>query len=75
MSAALLVADSGPLIALARLDHLHLPARYFEAVLVTATVWEEGVIPALRPTLDRLQATGYYSPNDLVAEVLAALGE
>lgn len=41
MSAALLVADSGPLIALARLDRLELPARYFESVLVTATVWEE----------------------------------
>ena len=41
MSAALLVADSGPLIALARLDLLDLPARYFESVLVTATVWGE----------------------------------
>ena len=41
MSAALLVADSGPLIALARLDCLDLPARYFESVLITATVWEE----------------------------------
>src|SRR5712691_3803174 len=41
MSATLLVADSGPLIALARLDQLDLPARYFESVLVTATVWEE----------------------------------
>ena len=164
MSAALLVADSGPLIALARLDHLDLPARYFESVLVTATVWEEvtrkpdvdeaprlasaagaklirvvadpetipetllrttidagerGAIalglelnaclliddrrarrvavelgrpvigtlglllraredrlfPALRPLIERLQATGYYMPTDLVAEVLASLGE
>ena len=41
MSAALLVADSGPLIALARLDLLGLPARYFESVLVTSEVWEE----------------------------------
>jgi predicted nucleic acid-binding protein len=41
MSAALLVADSGPLIALARLDLLDLPARYFDTVLVTATVWGE----------------------------------
>ena len=164
MSAALLVADSDPLIALARLDHLELPARYFETVLVTATVWEEvtrkpgvdeapclasaadaklirvvadpetipqtllrttidagerGAIalgleldaclliddrrarqvavelgwpvigtlglllraredrffPTLRPLIERLQATGYYMPNDLVAEVLASLGE
>jgi predicted nucleic acid-binding protein len=41
MSAPLLVADSGPLIALARLDLLALPARYFDSVLVTASVWEE----------------------------------
>ena len=41
MSAACLVADSGPLIALARLDLLGLPARYFEPVLVTSLVWLE----------------------------------
>ena len=164
MSAALLVADSGPLIALARLDYLDLPARYFESALITATVWEEvtrkpgvdeaprlasaaaakliravadpeaipesllrmtidagergaialglelnaclliddrrarqvaielgrpvigtlglllraredGFIPALRPLIERLQATGYYMSNDLVAGVLASLGE
>lgn len=36
---------------------------------------EDGVIPALRPLIERLQATGYYMSNDLVAEVLASLGE
>jgi predicted nucleic acid-binding protein len=41
MSAACLVADSGPLIALARLDLLGLPSRYFEPVLVTSSVWLE----------------------------------
>lgn len=41
MSAPLLVADSGPLIALARLDLLALPARLFGELLVTATVWHE----------------------------------
>lgn len=41
MSAPLLVADSGPLIALARLDLLALPARYFASVRVAVTVWEE----------------------------------
>lgn len=150
MSAALLVADSGPLIALARLDLLGLPARYFESVLVTFTVWEEvnrkpgideaprfssaasaglirvvsdpetipeslsrttidegelgaialaielnaslliddrrarlvllraredGLLPALRPLLDRLQASGYYLPGELVLKILASLGE
>ena len=41
MSAACLVADSGPLIALARLDLLGLPPRYFDSVLVTSSVWLE----------------------------------
>lgn len=41
MPAPLLIADSGPLIALARLDLLHLPALYFAQVFVTASVWEE----------------------------------
>ena len=41
MSGALLLADSGPLIALARFDLLGLPAVFFESVIVTSTVWEE----------------------------------
>jgi len=41
MSAPLLVADSGPLIALARLDLLAIPSRLFGELLVTATVWRE----------------------------------
>ncbi len=41
MSAPLLVGDSGPLIALARLDLLAIPARLFGELLITATVWQE----------------------------------
>lgn len=41
MPQRLLVADSGPLIALARLDLLRLPAALFDEVLVTDTVWHE----------------------------------
>lgn len=41
MSAVCLAADSGPLIALAKLDLLGLPARYFRPVLVTSSVWLE----------------------------------
>ncbi len=43
MSQRLLVADSGPLIALARLDLLALPRKIFAQVLVTSTVWSEVV--------------------------------
>lgn len=39
MPAPLLIADSVPLIALARLDLLGLPARFFAEVLVPDTVW------------------------------------
>jgi len=49
MSAPLLVANSGPLIALARLDLLALPSRLFGELLVTATVWRE-VTREPRPT-------------------------
>jgi predicted nucleic acid-binding protein len=41
MSEALLVGDSGPLIALARLDLLAIPSGLFGELLVTATVWQE----------------------------------
>ena len=41
MSQRLLVADSGPLIALGRLGLLNLPIRMFVEVLVTSTVWNE----------------------------------
>jgi len=41
MSAPLLIADSGPLIALARLDLLGLPGHFYTEVLVTQTVWLE----------------------------------
>lgn len=56
MSAPLLVADSGPLIALARLDLLALPARYFASVLVTASVWEEVTRSPRNDEISRLAA-------------------
>lgn len=49
MSTRLLVADSGPLIALARLELLLLPSRLYAEVLVTETVWDE-VTRAPRPS-------------------------
>jgi predicted nucleic acid-binding protein len=47
----LLVADSGPLIALARLDLLALPHRLFGETLVSVTVWQE-VLRAPKPGED-----------------------
>ena len=43
MSQRLLVADSGPLIALGRLGLLSVPQQMFAEVLVTNTVWDEVV--------------------------------
>ena len=66
MSAPLLVADSGPLIALARLDLLALPARLFAEVLVTGTVWQE-VMREPRPMEQlRLQAALHGNSLQLV---------
>jgi len=66
MSAPLLVADSGPLIALARLDLLALPSRLFAEVLVTGTVWQE-VMREPRPMEQlRLQAALHGNSLQLV---------
>lgn len=74
----LLVADSGPLIALARLDLLALPARIFTEVLVTAMVWSEvtrapriGEHEALAAALD----AGSLHLVDGPAEVSAVLAD
>jgi uncharacterized protein len=56
MSAPLLVADSGPLIALARVDSLGLPAALFREVLVPSIVWEEVGRRPSPEELERLQA-------------------
>ena len=56
MSVPLLVADSGPLIALARLDLLALPGRYFTSVVVTTSVWEEVTRSPRADELERLTA-------------------
>lgn len=72
MSEALLVADSGPLIALARLGLLSLPARLFREALVTATVWDEvtrgrgrAEWPALQAALQAGQLKVVDDPTDL----------
>lgn len=83
MSAPLLVADSGPLIALARLDLLTIPPRLFGGLLVTATVWQEvtreprevGMLSRVRPLVDALLASGYYLAQPLIDRTLASVGE
>ena len=66
MSAACLVADSGPLIALARLDLLGLPCRDFEAVLVTSSVWLEGT---RKPGVDEAARLSSAAENHLLRVV------
>ncbi|MBI4754970.1 MAG: DUF3368 domain-containing protein [Betaproteobacteria bacterium] len=56
MSAPLLIADSGPLIALARLDLLGLPTRYFAEMLVATSVWREITRSPRAEEARRLQA-------------------
>ena len=56
MSAPLLVADSGPLIALARVNLLNLPALLYREVLVPAAVWNEVVRQPPPAELQRLEA-------------------
>jgi len=79
MSEALLVADSGPLIALARLGLLSLPARLFREALVTATVWDEvsrGPYAAELQALDAAVQAGQLrvvsDPTDVPLPVTAA---
>ncbi len=36
---------------------------------------EDGLFSALRPLLDRLQASGYFLPRDLVRDILLSLNE
>ncbi len=68
MSTPLLVADSGPLIALARLNLLHVPGCYFEPAFVTTAVWDE-VTRNPKPEMDRLQEAAT-SGHIKVVEVL-----
>lgn len=56
MSRRLLIADSGPLIALARLDLLALPKRYFDEIVVSSTFWREVSRRPRPPESERLQA-------------------
>lgn len=56
MSAPLLVPDSGPLIALARVALLDLPAALYSEVLVPAVVWNEVLRRPPEQERARLQA-------------------
>jgi predicted nucleic acid-binding protein len=50
-----LVADSGPLIALAKLGHLDLPARLYGRAVLPRTVFTECVTEAYRPDAEAIQ--------------------
>jgi hypothetical protein len=62
MSQRLLVADSGPLIALGRLELPRLPIQMFVDVLVTQSVWDEvagGQARAEHGALDSARQAGW----------------
>jgi predicted nucleic acid-binding protein len=80
MPAALVIADSGPLIALARLDLLALPARLSWHVLVGATVWHEVTRAPRGSELQALEAARRDKAVEVVedtaeAEPLSALAD
>ncbi len=50
-----LVADSGPLIALAKLGHLDLPARLYGRAILPRTVFTECVTEAHRPDAEAIR--------------------
>jgi predicted nucleic acid-binding protein len=66
------VADSGPLIALARIEQLELLPSLYERVTIPDAVWQ---VTAIRPSLERLRDSGIYVSPRLVALALQAVGE
>ena len=56
MSTPLLVADTGPLIASARLELMALPSRFYSEVLVTRTVWQELTVAPRSQEMSALSA-------------------
>lgn len=79
------VADSGPLISLGRLNLLHLLAEIFEQVQVPHAVLDtlgvlmvtkrRGLVPAVTPLIERLRASGQWLNHEAVHSALAAAGE
>lgn len=66
-----IVADSGPLIALARLDAL--PHVGTCGLLVLAK--RAGLVTAVRPLLEQLLSAGYFLSPALMADTLRLAGE
>lgn len=66
MSAPLLVPDSGPLIALARVALLDLPALLYGEVLVPAVVWDE--VLRRPPELERARLQAALAARSLKVE-------
>ena len=70
MPMPLLVADSGPLIALARLNLLNVPGCYFESTFIAAAVWDEVTRNPKFDEMEWLQAAATGGLIKIVDEVL-----
>jgi predicted nucleic acid-binding protein len=66
-----IVLDSGPLVALARAVGLTVAG----TLGLLARARTPGVLSALRPIVERMQARGVWFDEDLVEQVLVPLGE
>jgi predicted nucleic acid-binding protein len=58
----IVVSDSSPLIALARVGQLHLLQILFGEVLVPGAVWDE-VVQVDRPEVAEIQSAGWVTSN------------
>ena len=72
-----IVADTGPLIALSRIDKLSILPRLFTGTLVTATVLAKrrGLLPSIRPPVEQLVLSGYYLADQVIEDALRLAGE
>jgi len=89
----MIVSDTGPIIAFARLERLSLLRQVFDVLIIPQAVFDElvqsgpdqpgapeaiqgeGIIPAVRPIVDELQALGYWIDQSIIRDFLEEMAE